>query len=142
MNENDEPQAKPDLVVDDDWKSQVEKEKAQASAETASGSAEQKPPSPSAGDAATEQDSGELPPASLAMLISTFYSQAMMSLGVMANPVNGEKQTDLRMAKHFIDTLEMLQEKTTGNTDEEESKMFDEVLHLLRMAYIGARKDS
>ncbi len=142
MSENDENKPKPDLVVDDDWKSQVEKEKSQAAAESAPDSAEQPPSAPSPGKPASEEDAGELPPASLAMLISTFYSQAMMALGVMANPVNGEKKTDLRMAKHFIDTLEMLQEKTKGNTDEEESKMFDEVLHLLRMAYIGARKDA
>ena len=83
---------------------------------------------------------GELPPASLAMLISTFYSQAMMALGVMENPSTGKKDSDLAMAKHFIDTLEMLQEKTKGNTNDEEDKMFDEVLHLLRMAYVGATK--
>jgi hypothetical protein len=140
MSENDENKTQPELVVDDDWKSQVEKEKAQA-AETASGSVEQSPNPQSPTQPAPGDDTGELPPASLAMLISTFYSQAMMALGVMANPVNGEKQTDLRMAKHFIDTLEMLEQKTKGNTDEEESKMFDEVLHLLRMAYIGARNN-
>ncbi len=129
MAENDETKNndnEPELVVDTDWKSQVEKEK-KASNETP---AEPKP----------EDPTSALPPASLAMLISTFYSQAMMALGVMPNPSTGEKETDLTMAKHLIDTLEMLEEKTKGNTDEEESKMFDEVLHLLRMAYIGASK--
>lgn len=130
MSEDAENKEPPELVVDDDWKSQVEKEKTQAANETA-------PAEPDA--EASSEDIGDLPPASLGMLISTFYSQAMMALGVMANPANGEKETDLRMAKHFIDTLEMLQKKTQGNTDEEESKMFDEVLHLLRMAYVGAR---
>ncbi|MCD0458417.1 DUF1844 domain-containing protein [Roseiconus lacunae] len=114
----------PKLVVDDDWKSQVEQEKNQP-----------------ADDAVSEANdpTGALPPASLAMLISTFYSQAMIALGVMANPATDEKSTDLVMAKHFIDTLEMLQEKTKGNTDTEEDKMFDEVLHLLRMAYVGSK---
>ncbi|MCC9599794.1 DUF1844 domain-containing protein [Stieleria sp. JC731] len=113
----------PELVVDDDWKSQVEQEKT-APAEQAE----------------SNDPTGNLPPASLAMLISTFYSQAMVALGVMANPVTNEKSTDLMMAKHFIDTLEMLQEKTKGNTTDEEDKMYDEVLHLLRMAYVGASK--
>ncbi|WP_182868429.1 DUF1844 domain-containing protein [Stieleria mannarensis] len=123
MSENKE---EPELVVDTDWKSQVEQEKEKAVAEDAPGAA--------------EDPTGDLPPASLAMLISTFYSQAMVALGVMENPATGEKSTDLRIAKHFIDTLEMLQEKTKGNTDTEEDKMFDEVLHLLRMAYVGAQK--
>ncbi|MCS7467308.1 DUF1844 domain-containing protein [Stieleria sp. ICT_E10.1] len=122
MSENNE---EPELVVDNDWKSQVEKEKTLA----------EEPQ-----QAAEEDPTGDLPPASLAMLISTFYSQAMVALGVMENPATGEKSTDLRIAKHFIDTLEMLEEKTKGNTDKDEDKMFDEVLHLLRMAYVGAKK--
>ncbi|MEM6469983.1 MAG: DUF1844 domain-containing protein [Planctomycetota bacterium] len=124
MSESSE---EPKLVIDDDWKSQVEKEKQQVSEpEEASGS----------------ESDREMPPANLAMLISTFYSQAMMALGVMPHPETGEKSTDLAMAKHFVDTLEMLQEKTKGNTNEEEDKMFDEVLHLLRMAYVGAKSGS
>ena len=122
MTENNED---PELVVDTDWKAQVEKEK-EVPAES-----EETPSS---------DPTGDLPPASLAMLISTFYSQAMMALGVMPNPTTGEKEADLRMAKHFIDTLEMLEVKTKGNVEEEETKMFDEVLHLLRMAYVGATK--
>ncbi|PAY16962.1 hypothetical protein CKO51_24070 [Rhodopirellula sp. SM50] len=126
MSENKE---EPELVVDNDWKSQVEKEKTLA-----------EEPQQAAADAPAEDPTGDLPPASLAMLISTFYSQAMVALGVMENPATGEKSTDLRIAKHFIDTLEMLEEKTKGNTDKDEDKMFDEVLHLLRMAYVGAKK--
>ncbi|MEO1616218.1 MAG: DUF1844 domain-containing protein [Planctomycetota bacterium] len=123
MSENtDEPK----IVIDDDWKSQVEKEKQQVA-------------EPSESETPAER---ELPPANLAMLISTFYSQAMMSLGVMPHPETGEKSTDLSMAKHFIETLEMLQVKTKGNTDDEEEKMFDEVLHLLRMAFVGAKSGS
>ena len=125
MTENNE---NPELVVDTDWKAQVEKEK-----EVPAESEESPPNDPN-------DPNGDLPPASLAMLISTFYSQAMMALGVMPNPTTGEKEADLRMAKHFIDTLEMLEEKTKGNVEEEETKMFDEVLHLLRMAYVGATK--
>jgi len=127
MSENNSQD--PELVVDTDWKSQVEKEK-QTVSESESEVTE----------AQASDPTRELPPASLGMLISTFYSQAMMALGVMENPSTGQKETDLMMAKHFVDTLEMLQKKTEGNTDEDESKMFDEVLHLLRMAYVGATK--
>ncbi|MCO8120330.1 DUF1844 domain-containing protein [Stieleria sp. TO1_6] len=130
MSENNEKE--PDLVVDSDWKAQVEKEKEAVAAESPAETPAETP------DA--EDFSGELPPASMAMLISTFYSQAMMALGVMPNPSTGNKDTDLRMAKHFIETLEMLETKTKGNLDTEETKMFDEVLHLLRMAYVGATK--
>src|SRR6056297_2072725 len=55
MSENDENKPKPDLVVDDDWKSQVEKEKSQAAAESAPDSAEQPPSAPSPGKPASEE---------------------------------------------------------------------------------------
>ena len=42
-------------------------------------------------------------------------------------------------AKHHIDTLEMLQEKTSGNLTDEETKILSEALHALRMAYVNTR---
>ena len=122
---SEENKEEPELVVDTDWKAQVEKERQVG---------------PEDDTAESEDPTASLPPATLSMLISTFYSQAMMALGVMPNPSTGEKESDLTMAKHLVDTLEMLEEKTKGNTTDEENKMFDEVLHLLRMAYVGAKK--
>ena len=43
------------------------------------------------------------------------------------------------VAKHYIDSLEMLGEKTKGNLSDEESKVLSEALHALRMAYVGAK---
>lgn len=124
----------PELIIDSDWKAQVEKEKQQATEVTS----EEKPAPADA--SAPSEERGPIPPATLEMLLTTMYTQTMMSLGAMANPSSGEVNKDLPMAKHFIDTIEMLQEKTKGNTSDEENKMFEELLHVLRMAYVESSK--
>ena len=40
------------------------------------------------------------------------------------------------MAKHFIDLLGVLEEKTEGNLNEEEKQMLTESLHQFRMAFM------
>jgi hypothetical protein len=116
----------PKIIVDDDWKSQVEKEKEQLEkeAETTSATTE--------GDATQE-----MPPASFPMLISTLATQAMASMGMLPDPRTGEASAHKPMAKHFIDTLGILQEKTEGNLAEEEATMLRDTLHQLRMAYMA-----
>lgn len=127
----------PELIIDTDWKAQVEKEKQQA-ADESTGDA------PSSDEVASESQAerGPIPPATLEMLLTTLYSQTMMSLGAIPNPSTNESSKDLPMAKHFIDTVEMLQEKTKGNTSGDESKMFEEILHVLRMAFVQASKEA
>ena len=43
---------------------------------------------------------------------------------------------NLDTARHFIDTLEMLEKKTAGNLEQDEQRLLDEVLHQLRMSYM------
>ncbi len=134
----------PELIVDSDWKAQVEKEKQQAandaSPATTDANEVAEPDEPS--ESAEKIDHGPIPPASLQVLLTTLYSQTMMSLGVIPNPSTQEAKKDLPMAKHFIDTIEILQQKTVGNTTDDETKMFEELLHNLRMAYVQMSKEA
>lgn len=43
---------------------------------------------------------------------------------------------DLVMAKHNIDLLELLQEKTRGNRSNEEDQLLSHLLFQLRMSYV------
>ena len=79
------------------------------------------------------------PPASFEVLISMLFTQAMATLGQMPNPATGKPEVNKPFAKHYIDTLEMLGEKTKGNLNEDESKMLSEALHALRMAYVSVK---
>jgi hypothetical protein len=79
------------------------------------------------------------PPASFEVLISMMFTQAMSMLGHMPDPNTGETTVNKPYAKHSIDTLEMLGEKTKGNLTDDEKQMLSEAMHALRMAYVGAK---
>ena len=70
--------------------------------------------------------------------ITELAIQVMMNLGEVANPVTGETRQDLEHAKHTIDLLGVLQEKTTGNLDPEEETALNQYLYDLRMKYVRA----
>src|SRR5262245_58689361 len=95
---------KPKIIIDEDWKAQVqaEKEAAMSSPPAAPGAGD----SPSAG----APPDADLPPASLAFLCTTLATQAMIALGQVPNPINGKVALRPKQAKHYIDTLGMLEE--------------------------------
>lgn len=78
---------------------------------------------------------GEAPPATLDFHIQTLFTQALMALGRVPNPITGKPIRNLPSARHFIDTIAMLEVKTAGNRTSEESKLFEEILHQLRMQF-------
>jgi len=123
-----DPQPKSKLIVDEDWKSQAQAEK-----EALDRQLHQAPPQVQAETAAL------FPPATLAVLLTTMATQALVSLGQIPHPVSGKPEVHLEEAKHFIDTLEMLEQKTTGNRTDEETRLFDNLLHELRMAYVEVK---
>ena len=79
-----------------------------------------------------------LPPPSFSLLVMTFASQAMMAFGHAPNPIDGKTEVRLEMARHAIDMLDILEQKTKGNLSEEEKAMIEGVLHQLRMLFMEA----
>ena len=121
------PEEQPDekkIIVDEDWKTQVEREREETAAEP---TPEEKP----AG--------GQLPPATLTTLATTLMTQALASLGQLPNPATGKPEVDLDLAKHMIDTLDVIYQKTEGNRTDEETNLYDNLLHQLRMAFVAAQ---
>jgi hypothetical protein len=55
-----------------------------------------------------------LPEVNFNSLIFSLSSSALINLGEIADPNTGQKQKDLPLAKHTIDTIAMLQDKTKG----------------------------
>ena len=116
------------IIVDEDWKSRVKAEReAQSQAD---------PPDKAPDAQERSEESGQLPPASFSFLVTTLATQAMATLGQLPDPVEQKPVVRLALAKHHIDSLDMLQEKTKGNLTSEESKMLDEVIHQLRMLFV------
>jgi hypothetical protein len=116
----------PKIHIDSDWKAQAraEKEKlAQKAAESESTKA-----------AATGP--GGMPPANFETLISTMATQALFAMGAIPDPRTGQRMAHLDLARHHIDMLTVIEEKTKGNLSEEETKMLAGTLYELRSRYI------
>jgi hypothetical protein len=79
-----------------------------------------------------------LPPPSFSFLVATHAAQISTLLGQTPNPLTSKTEVRLDMAKHFIDTLAILQEKTKGNLTDEESQLLSAVLHQARVGYLAA----
>ncbi len=117
----------PKIQIDSDWKSQAQAEKTKLRED------EQKA-AESGQDAAGAQ--GKMPPANWETLVQTLASQAVMYMGAIADPNTGQPILDLEAAKHGIDLLGVLEEKTKGVLSEDEAKDIARILHELRSAYI------
>lgn len=83
-----------------------------------------------------ESKGGTLPEINFPTFIISLSSQAMFHFGDFPDPVTKETKKNLPLAKQTIDILSMLQEKTKGNLDSEESQLFDNILYELRLRFI------
>lgn len=129
----------PSLQIDTDWKKQAQEEKkrlAEQSKERAAAATTTAGPSVSPSAARERQPGREMPAASLATLVQGVVTQALYYLGDLAVR-GGEPVVNLDMARHHIDTLAVLEEKTAGNLNEDEKKLVDSALYETRMRYVS-----
>jgi len=77
-----------------------------------------------------------LPEINFPALIFSLSSTALFHLGELPDPQTHEKKKDIPLAKHAIDTIAMLKEKTKGNLTGEEEKFIETVLADLRLRYV------
>ena len=126
----------PKIHIDSDWKAQAQAEKKKLAEQA---KAKQQPPTggglggqPSTGAAGEEG----MPPANFETLLSTFVTQALFALGAIPDPRTGQRVAHLDLARHNIDMLTVLEEKTKGNLSEEEQNMLSSTLYELRNRYV------
>ena len=91
-------------------------------------------------EASEEVNAPPLPEVNFPSLIFSLSSTALFHFGEIADPQTNEKKKDLPLAKHTIDTIAMLKEKTEGNLSGEEQQFIDSVLTDLRWRYVKATK--
>jgi len=73
-------------------------------------------------------------------MVGLFGTQAMMALGKLANPSTGKAEKNMPAARLFIDTLEMLESKTKGNLNSDETKVLQATLTDLRLMFVEETK--
>ncbi|HVZ87250.1 MAG TPA: DUF1844 domain-containing protein [Polyangia bacterium] len=84
--------------------------------------------------------SGPLPAVDFHTFVLSLGSSALLHLGEIENPNDGFSQKDLPLAKHTIDILAMLEDKTKGNLTPAEEKLIESLLYDLRLRYVEATK--
>lgn len=80
----------------------------------------------------------KIPPASFETLVTLLATQALANLGQIPGP-DAQASSNLPLARHYIDTLAVLEKKTEGNLSESERAMLEQSLHSLRMIALSAR---
>ncbi len=85
---------------------------------------------------AQENQQMQMPKVTFSTFILSMSSSVLVQLGEVPDPASGTKHQDKLMAKHSIDLLDMLKEKTKGNLDTQEEQMLDSILFELKMKYV------
>jgi len=106
----------------------------------ATASDEEKPKKESQKDPSQESSQMPLPEVNFPSLIFSLSSTALYHLGELPDPETNEKKKDLSLAKHAIDTIAMLKEKTAGNLSADEEKFVVNILTDLRLRYVKEKK--
>jgi hypothetical protein len=89
---------------------------------------------------APEESRPPMPPASFNFIVLSLRAQAEMQLGLMR--YNEEEQPpDLPLARHTIDLMAVLLEKTKGNLALDEHRMLENSLTELRFRFVQVSDD-
>ena len=98
----------------------------------------EEPAGPSLDSSAETAQMPPLPPATFEFLVVSFRLQAEMQLGLYPGEKEEGPAPDLEGARHSIDVLGVLQEKTRGNLSLEEQRLLDNSITELRFRYVQA----
>ena len=77
-----------------------------------------------------------LPPPTFEFLVFSLKMQAEMRLGLLKMGEGMDEEPDLPAARHAIDMLAMLAEKTRGNLSVEEQRLIENSLTELRFRFV------
>jgi len=73
-------------------------------------------------------------------LVSYLGTTAMFQMGLVAGPGGQRIPADLINARNTIDMIEVLERKTRGNLTPDESRLLEDVLYELRLAYVEVER--
>ncbi len=83
-----------------------------------------------------------LPPASFSFLVLSLRAQAEMQLGLMQFGQDEKVEPELELARHTIDMLGILVEKTKGNLTLEEQRLLENSLTELRFRFVQVSEET
>jgi hypothetical protein len=119
----------PKIIIDEDWKSKVDREREEAREKS----------DKELSKGATKSELQEADLTLFDYLVSTLAAQTVMALGLAAEEGQKQVYVDIGAAKHLIDSLVMLREKTKGNlTQDEDANLNEAIAELQRVFAVRA----
>ncbi len=82
-------------------------------------------------------DTNMLPEVTFSTFILSLASSALVHMGEVPNPDSGNMEKNPLLARHTIDVLSMLEDKIKHGLNEEEARIFRDVLYELRMKFVA-----
>jgi hypothetical protein len=86
------------------------------------------------------KERASLPPVDFETFITSLSASALLHLGAMPLPDGSTQEVNLPMAKHTIDIIALLEEKTRGNLTDAEARTMNTILYDLRLRFIEVCK--
>ena len=77
-----------------------------------------------------------MPEVTFSAFIISLASAALVGLGEVPDPATGRVTRDLLLARHNIDVLEMLRQKTEGGLNAKERALLDQILCDLHLKFV------
>mgnify|MGYP003815985755 CR=1 FL=1 len=116
------------IIIDEDWKSKVQKEKEELQKKLEE-------------EKSKKTEEGELSPEesitpSFETIVGILTTDAMLALGVIAPQGSQQVMIDLEQAQFFIDLLIVLREKTKGNLSPQEEGILNNSIAQLQEIYL------
>ena len=81
-----------------------------------------------------------MPEVTFPAFVMSLNTSALYHLGEIADPATGKRVVDLDIAKHAIDTLALIQNKTKGNLEKDEEELLKNILYDIKLRFVKAVK--
>lgn len=81
-----------------------------------------------------------MPEVSFSTFVMSLNTSALYHLGEIPDPETGRTMVNIDLARHAIDTLVVLEQKTKGNLSAEESELMKNILYDVKMRFVKTVK--
>jgi hypothetical protein len=92
------------------------------------------------GQVRDKEGKGRMPEVTFSAFVMSLNTTVLFHMGEIADPASGKRVVDLELARHGIDTLVLIQEKTQGNLSADEGEMLKNILYDLQIRFVQAAK--
>lgn len=81
-----------------------------------------------------------MPEVTFDAFINSLNVSVLYHLGEIPDPTTGKRERNLDLARHGIDTLVLIEEKTKGNLTDNEAKMLKDLLYDAKIKFVKSAK--